>query len=400
MPAGEAMKVLVVTEYFPRRGDPVRGVWAYRQALATREAGVELQVLVLHRPLPPLSAIRRGDLSAAWRELRQPRHAELDGLQVEYLHYLSPPRPWSYDTWGAWAAPWLARRLKQLHRNQRFDLIHAHYAVPSGDAVRRAAPELPLVVSVHGHDVFGAGAGGRRVRTVLQHARLVLANSAGTAERCRRAGASQVQVVHLGAEVPEQVAPAPADPVLVTVAHLAPRKRHDDVLKAIARLVDRHPRLRYLIVGDGPTRELLTRQVSELGLRDHVQFLGQLAPERARAVAAGATLFVMPSVDEAFGVAYVEAMAAGVPAIGCRGEAGPEEISASGGGMLLVEPGDPAMLAQVIDGQLSHPESAAALRSAARRTVLESYTWPACGRATADAYRSLLGADQTVRDPG
>lgn len=389
------MKVLVVTEYFPRRGDPVRGVWAHRQALATREAGVEVQVLVLHRPVPPLSAIRRGDVSAARRELRQPRRAELDGLTVEYLRYLSPPRPWSYGTWGAWAAPWLARRLGELRRTQEFDLIHAHYALPAGDAVRRAAPDLPLVISVHGHDVFGANAAGRRVRTALEHSRLVLANSSGTAERCRAAGASEVEVVHLGTDVPETIAPPPADPVLVTVAHLAARKRHADVLFALPTLLRRHPRLRYRIVGDGPERDGLARQVSELGLTEHVEFEGQLAPAEARAAAASATMFVMPSVDEAFGVAYVEAMAAGVPAVGCRGEAGPEEIAASGGGILLVNPRDPAMLAEVIDHQLSDPDSTAELRRAARRTVLDSYTWPACGRATLAAYQRALELDRT-----
>ncbi len=54
---------------------------------------------------------------------------------------------------------------------------------------------------------------------------------------------------------------------------------------------------------------------------------------------------MLPSVDEAFGVAYIEAMAGGVPAIGSRGEPGPEEIAASGGGMRLVAPGDPEALA-------------------------------------------------------
>ena len=51
------------------------------------------------------------------------------------------------------------------------------------------------------------------------------------------------------------------------------------------------------------------------------------------------TLFVMPSTDEAFGVAYIEAMAGGLPAIGCRGEPGPEEIAAAGDGLVLVPPG-------------------------------------------------------------
>ena len=382
----------MVTEYFPRRGDPVRGVWAHRQALASREAGAEVRVLVLHRPIPPLAALRSADLGAIRRELGQPGQARLDGLDVEYLRYLSPPRPWSYDTWGAWAAPWLSRRLPALRRSFAFDLVHAHYAIPAGDAMRRAAPAVPLVVSVHGHDVFGTGSGGHRVQVVLQHAGLVLANSQGTAERCRAGGAARVEVVHLGTDVPESPAASPLEPVLVTVAHLAARKRHEDVLLALSRLRSRHPRLRYVVVGDGPMRAPLERRVSELGLTGSVEFRGALPPAEARAVAQQATLMVMPSVDEAFGVAYVEAMAAGVPAIGCRGQSGPEEIAAAGGGILLVPPCDPSQLAETIDRQLSTPEAVPELRRAARQNVLEHFTWPGCGRETVAAYERALRA--------
>ena len=67
----------------------------------------------------------------------------------------------------------------------------------------------------------------------------------------------------------------------------------------------------------------------------------------------------MPSTEEAFGTAYIEAMAAGVPAIGCRGEPGPEEIAAAGGGFLLVPPGDIERLSQRIDELLSDAHTAA-----------------------------------------
>ncbi|MGH2867352.1 MAG: glycosyltransferase, partial [Solirubrobacteraceae bacterium] len=178
------MKVLVVAEYYPRAHEPVLGIWAHRQALATRDAGVQVRVLVLHRPLPPLAAVRRGDVSAVRRALAQPARAELDGVRIDYVRYLSPPRPWSYAAWGAWAARPLAAALGRVRSEFPFDLIHAHNAVPSGDAARRAAPEVPLVVSVHGGDVHGPHAGSATVAATLAHARLVLANSAGTARRC------------------------------------------------------------------------------------------------------------------------------------------------------------------------------------------------------------------------
>ncbi len=382
------MRVLVVAEYYPRAADPVHGVWAHRQAVAARDAGADVSVLVLHRPLPPLAAARRGDLRAVRDAVAQPRRALLDGLDVGYVRYLSPPRPLSYGSWGGWAAPALKRALGRAAG--RFDLIHAHYAVPAGDAARRAAPDVPLVVSVHGHDVYGEGSRMPAVRTTLAHARLVLANSAGTARRSAEHGARATQVVHLGTDVPPAVAPPPAEPTLVTVGHLVPRKRHEDVIRALPLLRNRNPGLRYVIVGDGPERERLRALASSLGVGDRVVFRGQLPPRESVSAAQSATLFVLPSVDEAFGVAYVEAMAGGVPALGCEGEDGPAEIVAAGGGITLVPRRDPPALARAIDALLSDPERRGAEAAAARATVEREFTWARCGAATVAAYESVL----------
>ncbi len=386
------MKVLIVAEYFPRAGDPVLGVWAYRQAVAARDAGAEVRVLVLHRPIPPLAALRSRDRRAALAPVRQPRRVELDGIEVRYVRYLSPPRPWSYGSWGAWAAPALGRALRPLGREFAFELIHAHYAVPAGDAVRRIRPRVPMVVSVHGHDVHGPGAGGAGVRSTLAAAQLVLANSAGTAARCRELGARATRVVHLGADVPAEPRPGPVRPTLVTVAHLAARKRHADVISALALLRGRHPGLHYEIVGDGPERERLQALAHSLLVDDLVELRGQLPHELAVAAARAGTLFVLPSVDEAFGVAYVEAMAAGVPAMGCRGEDGPEEIAAAGGGIALIPPRDVHALASEIDALLRDPAALEALGRQARETVRREFTWEHCGVQTVEAYRQALAA--------
>ena len=53
------MKVVVVAEYYPRVSDPALGVWAHRQALAARDAGAEVEVLVLHRPVPSKEVVAR-----------------------------------------------------------------------------------------------------------------------------------------------------------------------------------------------------------------------------------------------------------------------------------------------------------------------------------------------------
>ena len=390
------MKVVVVAEYYPRAADPVLGVWAHRQALAARDAGADVRVVVLHRPIPSRAALAARDRAGAIAPLRQPARVRLDGIEVRYVRYLSPPRPGWYPTWGAWAAGPLALVLHRLRRDFPFDLVHAHYALPAGDAMRRAAPDAPLVVSAHGGDVLGVARasqrGRRTVSRALAHARLVLANSAGTAERCAELGARDVRVVHLGTDLPPLPAEAaPRDPpTLVTVGHLVARKRHADVVRAVALLRERHPGLRYVVVGDGPERDAIAALARELGVAERVELRGQLAPEAAREQARAASAFVMPSVDEAFGVAYVEAMAGGVPAIGCRGEAGPEEIAAAGGGIRMVEPGDVDALAAELDRLLTDADWARELGAAARATVEAAFTWQGCGRDTVAAYQAAL----------
>lgn len=393
------MRVAIVAEYYPRAADPVLGVWAHRQALAARDAGADVRVLVLHRPLPSLAALRTRDLAAARTALRQPRRTTLDGIPVAYVPYLSPPRPWSYGAWGAWAAPSLKRALHELHATWPFELVHAHYAVPAGDAVRRTdggGSGVPLVVSVHGGDVLATAQRSAYARRTVQrtfaHAALVLANSAGTEARCRALGARETTVVHLGTDLPPtpEKQPAARPPTLVTVGHLVARKRHADVIEALARLAPRHPELRYVVVGDGPERERIEQLAAQRGVADRVDLRGQLPPAGARAAAAQADLFVLPSVDEAFGVAYVEAMAAAVPAIGCEGEDGPTEIAGQGPGLVRIPPKDPDALAQAIDRLLTDDHARTTLGAHARTTVESSFTWDACGRATVAAYERAL----------
>src|SRR5881397_1656549 len=98
------MRVAVVAEYYPRAADPVLGVWAHRQALAAREAGVDIRVLVLHRPVPSRAALRSRDPHALMAPLRQPLRTELDGIPVTYVPFAAPPRPRTYARWGAYAA--------------------------------------------------------------------------------------------------------------------------------------------------------------------------------------------------------------------------------------------------------------------------------------------------------
>jgi glycosyltransferase involved in cell wall biosynthesis len=254
-----------------------------------------------------------------------------------------------------------------------------------------------FVVSAHGPDMINvpenSSVGRRACVAAMARADLVVANSSWAARRCEEIAGRPlpVRVVHLGADVPPAAHQSNGAVRLVTVGHLVARKRHETVLRALARL-DPARRPEYLVIGDGPCRDPLHRLAADLGVADRVRFLGQLPNPEAVARAATCDLFVMPGVEEPFGVAFVEAMAAGLPAIGSRGEGGPEDIAAAGPGMILVEPDDPGGLAGVLDRLTADRSELARLGTAARETVASNFTWERCGAQTVAAYRAALEA--------
>jgi teichuronic acid biosynthesis glycosyltransferase TuaC len=313
--------------------------------------------------------------------------------------FVAPPRPISYGSWGYWMAPSLRRALDRLYAEWRFDVLHAHCLAPAGHAAARwvrGRRGPAFVVSAHGPDMINvpedSSVGRRACVAAMAVANGVFANSTWAARRCEEiAGRSlPVRVLHLGADLPSARHSSSNGTVrMVTVAHLVARKRHQVVLRALAAL-DPARRPEYLVIGDGPCRPGLERLAAELGVADRVRFLGQLPNPEAVARAAGCDLFVMPGVEEPFGVAFVEAMAAGLPAIGSRGEGGPEDIAAAGPGMVLVEPDDPAALAGLLDQLTRDRAELARLGVAARETVAANFTWGRCGVETVAAYRAAL----------
>ena len=151
--------------------------------------------------------------------------------------------------------------------------------------------------------------------------------------------------------------------VVGCVARLTPIKGQAHLLDAIARLVERIPQLRLLLVGDGEDRVALQVRARKEDLRGKVIFTGACADPRP--AMAAMDLVVMPSLNEGQGRAVVEAMAAGLPVVASGVGGLPEVLDGERGG-LLVPPADPAALAEAIETLVTFPERAASLAEDAR----------------------------------
>jgi glycosyltransferase involved in cell wall biosynthesis len=142
-----------------------------------------------------------------------------------------------------------------------------------------------------------------------------------------------------------------------------PAKRHDIFLEAAARLAEKHPKMEFVLVGDGDLRPALEKLTSQLGLGNRVVFLGER--HDIPAVLASAEISVLPSISESLSNSIMESMAAGVPVVACRVGGNAELIRDSESGF-LVSPENAEEMAERIDQLVRDPELRKSFGAAAR----------------------------------
>jgi len=158
-------------------------------------------------------------------------------------------------------------------------------------------------------------------------------------------------------------------PVVLSVARMYPRKRLSDLLGAATILRARVPGVQIRIVGRGPEWTELGRLHAQLGLGDSVALLGDLTRERLAEEYVNASVFCLPSVQEGFGIVFLEAMAAELPVVACRIAAIPEVVLDEVTGVLAA-PRDPDALAEALERVILDPVLARRLGQEGRRRAL------------------------------
>jgi glycosyltransferase involved in cell wall biosynthesis len=265
-------------------------------------------------------------------------------------------------TLGAPAALW---HLTRLIRSRGIGVVNVHYVEPYAAifVALRQLIGLRLVTSVHGSDLTGLADrpyDRPQIALALRHSDVVIAPSLAYAEYVRREfpdAADRVVGIPNGVDVdgvadmaarPDVSLPAPARdgvPYFVCVAALTPKKAHDTLLRAFAAM-DRSRRL--LLVGDGPMRGEIERQIEQLGLSDRVFLLGEQPPVVVAKLMAGAVGSVLASRDEPFGIVAVESMAVGTPVV-ATAVGGLAEIVEHERSGLVVPVDDPPALAAAME---------------------------------------------------
>lgn len=236
---------------------------------------------------------------------------------------------------------------------EKFGIVHQHYGGRALRWVVHLRNDSRVLVHLHGRIVENEGT--RLIYPNLQLSDFVIATSHAVAKRVKDV---PVQVVYPGVHVGPRAGqtlmrPSQAGQIVGTAARLVPAKGMIHLIRAMSFLRSRVSGVLLEIAGFGPQESALRREVQKLGLGTCVKFLSwqnDLAPLFARW-----DVFVLPSIEEGFGITLVEAMAVGLPVVATNVGGIPEVVEQGVTG-LLVPPADPAALAGSIERLLTNPE--------------------------------------------
>jgi glycosyltransferase involved in cell wall biosynthesis len=178
------------------------------------------------------------------------------------------------------------------------------------------------------------------------------------------------------------------DLILVTNSADTPLKGLRYLLEAIAE-IRRERLIRVIVIGKPKENGVIERLIAELSLGDAVRFTGRIADQEFARYYAEATMAVIPSLYEGFGMPAGEAMACGVPVISTSGGALPEVVGDAG---VLVPPGDAVALRDAIAALLSDPLRRVRLGEAGLARVKNSLTWRHAAQRTVEVYREAIDA--------
>jgi len=396
------IKLICFAEMYPSSVNAYMGSFIHSQNRALVEKGVEIKVI---SPVPwipfPLS------LKERWAKLnRIPKKEALDGIEVYHPRRPILPKRLAFHLNGILYYKCIYQFVIELSHRFDFDLIHAHVALPDGFAGALLTKEIqrPLVITIHGKDTANAqwSTAHRNPRcnpaifkALMSSSKVVAVSNyvkRSTMEIYPSLDSGKIVVIHGGVDLTKcQLGEKERSGTMtiLSVGPLIPLKGHRYTIDAMKEVVEAFPNCRLVIVGEGEEKEGLMRQVAGNGLQNCVSILNILPREQLLRLMSICDIFVLPSWAEGFGIVYLEAMAFGVPVIGCKGQ-GIEDIVSHGETGFLVEPKTSRQLASLLLKLLRDKEGRRRIGEAGREVVLKNYRWENNAAKHVQLYESLI----------
>ena len=359
------------------------------QALSDYRAQRQIEKGRMHRPYAELGCEKDITQIVNLAQEQMQKQAEANPKQVHYGDKL----------------------LEEVHRygvaiteavhNRNFDVIHAHdWMTFPGAIALKAHTDRPLVVHVHSIEADRAGDGADNAISEIEKAGCeaadqVIAVSGYTKYRISQKygiDPSKIQVVHNGIKEPvkKPATPRPVvkdekNPIVLFLGRITFQKGPDYFLAAAKKVLKEVPTARFVVSGIGDMLPWMMSAVKAEGLQNKFEFTGFIPHSRVKDIFAAASVYVMPSISEPFGLTALEAVQAGTPVILSKQSGVSEVLSHS----LKTDFWDVEKLAKMIVGAVKYPELRNDLVRMATQEI-KRICWTNAASKTIDVYRTVL----------
>jgi L-malate glycosyltransferase len=298
--------------------------------------------------------------------------------------------------------------LRSIIKRERIELIHAHWILPQGliASFHKKIIRIPLLVTVHGSDLFPLKNPlyKKLQKFSLKNADFVTVNSEATRKELMQRFpdySKKIRVVPMGVNIdtfkkrnikkPKKYS---KNRILLTVGRLSDQKGLQYLLAAMDQIKSYDPKVKLLVIGEGPYEKELLKIVRSRNLRGNVEFLGSKSALEISKYYNYADIFILPSLSnrtgtEALGLSLLEAMASGCAVIGTD-VGGITFIIKNGHNGILVRERNSQDLATAIIDLLKNKKKSRKLGKNAMIFVREGYSWDTVSKEFEKIYASLL----------
>lgn len=392
-------RILVITPWFPDHPGDGRFNFILHSVEALQRAGNQVTVLVTRPFIPRICRV----MSQNWDRAPLQMNEFSAGFDLHLRQHLSIPGYYLPE-----AAAWFYRlgcasAVRQLIRKHSIQLIHAH-TEQAGLTAASLAEEfgIPSVMTLHGIDTAPRKLDCARKRkamwkTLCAAKRVILVGEPLHQFFAPLAGRDDhFRVVPNGFFFPESLTTRKRIDTseslkIVSISNLQEGKGVALSIRALHLLKEQGwDNWSYTVVGDGPEATVLKKLVQDLKLNDQIAFRGALPHNQALQALTEAEVFLLPSYREAFGVAYLEGMAAGLLTIGVQGQ-GPEAFICHGETGYLVPPQDIEAISRLLQTIIKDRAAAAGIAAAGQEHVKRNFTWDRHAEKLMGVYYEVAG---------
>ncbi|HEC91982.1 MAG TPA: glycosyltransferase family 4 protein [Candidatus Atribacteria bacterium] len=348
--------LLIISNRFPDKKDMfIGGIFVKEQLNYIRKYFKEVTVI---SPVPRSLGLKEDD--------KYCRDYSYENVKVYFPRFSHLPVVYFRNRLGDNYFKAINRLIKK--KNIKFDLIHAHFAWPSGYAGAKLKEKYkkPLIITAHGYDIYDLPFRNEfwqnKIKYILNSADFIITISNKNLQFIRK----------LNVETPTKVIPNGYNSnlfypfskdlakkklnlslnkkIILTVGNLVEVKGHKYLIQAMREILKQRKDVMCIIVGSGELKKGLEKLVKDLNLQGHIKLVGGKSHKEVPLWMNACDVFVLPSLKESFGIVQIEAMACGKPIVATY-NGGSEEIIKEKTG-ILVEPRNPKQLKEALNKAL------------------------------------------------